>query len=45
VPLGDGSPLDRREALCRSVTPAGLPECMDMISATQVTELVENSIL
>jgi ADP-heptose:LPS heptosyltransferase len=45
VPLGDGSPLDRRESLCRSVTPAGLPECMDMISATQVAELVEQSVL
>jgi ADP-heptose:LPS heptosyltransferase len=36
VPLGDGSPLDGAEHLCRSVTPAGLPRCMDRISAETV---------
>lgn len=44
VPLGDQSPLDRRESLCRSVTRGGLPRCMDMISAAQVSRLVECSL-
>jgi ADP-heptose:LPS heptosyltransferase len=44
VPLGDGSPLDKPESLCRDVTPQGLPRCMDMISAGRVCELVEDSI-
>jgi ADP-heptose:LPS heptosyltransferase len=44
VPLGDGSPLDSPDALCRDVTPAGLPRCMEMITANQVCELLERSM-
>jgi ADP-heptose:LPS heptosyltransferase len=40
VPLGDGSPLDGADALCRDVTLAGLPRCMEMIGAHQVCSLV-----
>lgn len=43
VPLGDGSPLDQPEALCHDVTRAGLPRCMDLITAEQVCQLVDNS--
>ncbi|PWU08851.1 MAG: hypothetical protein C5B50_28645 [Verrucomicrobia bacterium] len=44
VPLGDGSPLDQPQSLCRDVTPRGMPRCMDMISAHRVCELIEDSI-
>jgi hypothetical protein len=44
VPLGDGSPLDKPESLCRDVTPHGLPRCMDMISSDRVSELIHDSI-
>ena len=44
VPLGDGSPLDSPESLCRAVTPRGMPRCMEMISARQVCELIQHSI-
>ena len=40
APLGDGSPLDAPESLCVSVTPAGLPSCMDRITADRVVEAV-----
>ncbi len=44
VPLGDGSPLDKPESLCRDVTPGGMPRCMEMISVRRVCELIEDSI-
>jgi ADP-heptose:LPS heptosyltransferase len=44
VPLGDGSPLDEPDSLCRAVTVAGMPKCMEMISAAQVCQLVQHSI-
>ncbi len=44
VPLGDGSPLDKPESLCRNVTRQGMPKCMEMISVGQVCELIQNCI-
>jgi ADP-heptose:LPS heptosyltransferase len=44
VPLGDGSPLDDSRSLCSDVTSAGMPRCMDMITAAQVCGLLEHSI-
>jgi len=41
VPLGDGSPLDAPESLCRNVSVAGLPRCMEIIKADTVCELIE----
>jgi len=40
VPLGDGSPLDDPDALCRDVTSAGMPRCMDMITVQSVCEII-----
>jgi len=40
VPLGDGSELDRPEALCVDVTPFGLARCMDMISSAEIADSV-----
>ena len=42
VPLGDGSPLEAPEALCRDVTLGGLPRCMEMITARKVCGFIEN---
>ncbi len=42
VPLGDGSPLDLPEQLCRKVTSSGLPECMDRISTPDVVRVVSH---
>jgi len=44
VALGDGSPLDQPDSLCRTVTAAGMPKCMEMISSAQVCQLVQHSI-
>lgn len=41
VPRGDGSKLDRPQALCVDVTPGGLPRCMHMISAEHVCAHIE----
>lgn len=43
VPLGDDSPLDAPNSLCRNVTAPGLPRCMDLITARQVCEWIELS--
>jgi ADP-heptose:LPS heptosyltransferase len=43
VALGDDSPLDRPQALCRNVTPIGMPKCMEMITASQVCDLISLS--
>jgi ADP-heptose:LPS heptosyltransferase len=43
VPLGDGSPLDAPSALCTSVTGAGLPACMDLITTEAVCAAIERS--
>jgi len=40
LPLGDGSPLDNPESLCRDVTEAGLPRCMENISSDRVSQLI-----
>jgi ADP-heptose:LPS heptosyltransferase len=44
VALGDGSPLDKPESLCRHVTRQGMPKCMEMISVRRVCELIQNCI-
>ncbi len=44
VPLGDGSKLDRPEALCVDVTTGGLPRCMDLISVESVIASVSLSV-
>jgi ADP-heptose:LPS heptosyltransferase len=45
VPLGDGSKLDAPDALCVDVTAAGLPKCMEMITADSVTsEILKTSL-
>ncbi len=43
VPLGDGSELDRPEALCVDVTPSGLARCMDLISSAEIANTVLRS--
>lgn len=44
APLGDGSPLDAPESLCRDAAPSGLPNCMHMIRADQVCSLIEQVV-
>jgi len=43
VALGDGSELDRPEALCVDVTSSGLARCMDLISSAEVANSVLRS--
>jgi len=40
VALGDGSPLDSLDALCRAVGLSGIPRCMEMVSPQQVLEVI-----
>lgn len=41
VALGDGTELDRPEALCTQVAPSGLPACMDRITTAHVIRAIE----